>query len=311
MSYQRVNEFPYKAVVVDANGIPPVKSNVDPSQPLRRKPPSEDLFRVTPGQPLYINNNRLTFDGDRTNSNNNYGVSNPHWFGGMNREDTTQPSVPDYGPTDFVVETVKLDKEFFHQFFTSKPLLLGPDVVTSTSVHVNKRKKGRDGSQVGQFPEAVEDEHSNEAPPSTGEALRRLQEEREQSRLQQMMQKFLNEQRAQQQQAMMTTTTPTTRLFYTTTTTEPTTTISSLFSVSKQSDIPIFDSNSIDISKSVNNNNSDNENKNVQTFRRYYLPPEVMITHQLAVPTSQETNRYLSDVEGGPRKAKSTRDPDR
>ena len=53
---------PYQAVVVDSLGLPPVKSNVDPSQPLRSKPPSEQLHRVTPGQPIYINNNRVSFD---------------------------------------------------------------------------------------------------------------------------------------------------------------------------------------------------------------------------------------------------------
>ncbi len=104
-----------------------------------------------------------------------------------------------------------------------------------------------------------------------------------------MMRNFLEEKRRER---MTTTTTATT-------TTTPRTTTSSE-SISKQSDIPIFDSNSIDISKSTRNNN-------VQQFRRYYLPPEVMISHQLSIPGAGNKDRermFLEDVEGGPRKAK-------
>ena len=75
-----------------------------------------------------------------------YGVSNPHWF------DKEYPSsTENYGPNDFVVETVNLDKNFFYQFFTSKPMIIDTDVVTSKSVAVNyadknsnKGKRGRE-----------------------------------------------------------------------------------------------------------------------------------------------------------------------
>ena len=58
-------------------------------------------------------------------------------------------STAGYGPDDFVVETVNLDKNFFYQFFTSKPMIIDTDVVTSTSVQVNydqKFKRGRETS---------------------------------------------------------------------------------------------------------------------------------------------------------------------
>ena len=38
---------------------------------------------------------------------------------------------------DVIVETVNLDKNFFYQFFTSKPMIIDTDVVTSTSVQVS------------------------------------------------------------------------------------------------------------------------------------------------------------------------------
>jgi hypothetical protein len=133
------NHYPYQAVVVDSeelsstnndddyssgySGLSGVKSNVNPDQPLRQKPPSEGMFRVTPGPSL-------------GNGDTKFGVSNPHYFA-----ETLPPPTDAYGPTDFLVETVKLDKAFFHQFFTSKPLLLGTDVVTSTSVQI---KRGRE-----------------------------------------------------------------------------------------------------------------------------------------------------------------------
>ena len=47
-----------------------------------------------------------------------------------------QASTAGYGPDDFIVETVNLDKNFFYQFFTSKPMIIDTDVVTSTSVQV-------------------------------------------------------------------------------------------------------------------------------------------------------------------------------
>ena len=63
------------------------------------------------------------------------GVDNPYWF--SNGQDFSPSSTAGYGPDDFVVETVNLDKDFFYQFFTSKPMIIDTDVVTSTSVQVN------------------------------------------------------------------------------------------------------------------------------------------------------------------------------
>ena len=116
-------------LVVDAKDIPPVRSNVDPNQPLRPKPPSDGVFKVTPSP------HRKTYG--------QFGISNPNFYS----ENLQSPTTENYGPNDFIVETVKLDKDFFHQFFTSKPLLLGTDVVTSTSVKSNfdpyPRKRSR------------------------------------------------------------------------------------------------------------------------------------------------------------------------
>ena len=50
----------------------------------------------------------------------------------------SQASTAGYGPDDFIVETVNLDKNFFYQFFTSKPMIIDTDVVTSTSVKVRQ-----------------------------------------------------------------------------------------------------------------------------------------------------------------------------
>ena len=114
---------------MDAKDIPPVRSNVDPNQPLRPKPPSDGVFKVTPSP------HRKTYG--------QFGISNPNFYS----ENLHSPTTENYGPNDFIVETIKLDKDFFHQFFTSKPLLLGTDVVTSTSVKVHKdpypRKRSR------------------------------------------------------------------------------------------------------------------------------------------------------------------------
>ena len=57
-----------------------------------------------------------------------------------------QASTPGYGPDDFIVETVNLDKDFFYQFFTSKPMIIDTDVVTSTSVQVSLLHPGGLGS---------------------------------------------------------------------------------------------------------------------------------------------------------------------
>ena len=131
----------FQAIVVDSDGFPPVRSNVNLDQPLRPKPPSEGGFRVTPAPNYY-------------HSSNQYGVDNPHFYS----DDLNPVADKNYGPNDFVVETVKLDKAFFHQFFTSKPLLLGTNVVTSKSVrngNSNLRKQGRQDAS-GSIPSLLE-----------------------------------------------------------------------------------------------------------------------------------------------------------
>ena len=97
--------------------ILPARSNLGIDIPLRPKPPSEDIVQVSPSPVRY------------NNPSEQYGVNNPNWF-----SNNVPSSTPGYGPDDFVVETVNLDKNFFYQFFTSKPMILDTDVVTSTSV---------------------------------------------------------------------------------------------------------------------------------------------------------------------------------
>lgn len=139
---------PYKAIVVESDGLPPVRSNVGFSQPLRPKPPSAGVFRVTPSPNYYQTSpNYYQSSNHKIIQTPKYGINNPHYF--TDKLDSSHSETA-YGPDDFVVETVKLDKDFFHQFFTSKPLLLGTNVVTSTSVKTNSRgvtkKRGREAS---------------------------------------------------------------------------------------------------------------------------------------------------------------------
>ena len=108
--YPEYNENdPYKAIIVESDGLPPVRSNVGFSQPLRPKPPSDGVFRVTPSPNYYPSSNSKIIQTPK------YGVNNPHYFT-KNIDSSNQETA--YGPDDFVVETVKLDKDFFHQFFT-------------------------------------------------------------------------------------------------------------------------------------------------------------------------------------------------
>lgn len=118
-------------VVINNNRLPPVKSNLYSDKPLRPKPPSEQMIQVSPSPHDYSAKDKPL----------QYGVNNPHWF-----SNEVRASTPGYGPEDFVVETVNLDKNFFYQFFTSKPMIIDTDVVTSTSMQVNydKQKKGRE-----------------------------------------------------------------------------------------------------------------------------------------------------------------------
>lgn len=117
----------------------PAKSNVFGNGPLRPKPPSENIIQVSPSPQGFGEAEELP----------QLGVDNPYWF--SDSQQFSPSSTPGYGPDDFVVETVNLDKDFFYQFFTSKPMIIDTDVVTSTSVQVNKDnsvKRGRDSSNA-------------------------------------------------------------------------------------------------------------------------------------------------------------------
>ena len=106
----------------------PAKSNVFGNGPLRPKPPSENIIQVSPSPQGFGEAEELP----------QLGVDNPYWF--SDSQQFSPSSTPGYGPDDFVVETVNLDKDFFYQFFTSKPMIIDTDVVTSTSVQVNEMK---------------------------------------------------------------------------------------------------------------------------------------------------------------------------
>ena len=71
----------------------PARSNLGIDIPLRPKPPSEDIVQVSPSPDRY------------NNPAQRYGVNNPNWF-----SNNVPSSAPGYGPEDFVVETVNLDK---------------------------------------------------------------------------------------------------------------------------------------------------------------------------------------------------------
>jgi len=127
-------ESEYDIVTNYDKDLPPVRSNLYSEGPLRPKPPSERIIQVSPAPHNY----------NKDIPPIQYGVSNPNWY-----SNEVKASTDGYGPDDFVVETVNLDKNFFYQFFTSKPMIIDTDVVTSTSVQVNydqKFKRGRETS---------------------------------------------------------------------------------------------------------------------------------------------------------------------
>ena len=116
----------HQAIVVeDGSSLPPVRSNVNPDQPLRPKPPS------APRQPIRPNYQ----DTPRPNyyqHSNNYGVENPQYHSDNKDKTAGSKLVKVYGPDDFMTETVQLDKAYFHQvcqitlehlwgFFSGKP----------------------------------------------------------------------------------------------------------------------------------------------------------------------------------------------
>ena len=229
-------DAPYDAVVVDANfDLPPVRSNVDLDKPLRPKPPSDGVFKVTPAPSF------------SSNSAAKYGVPNPNFY-----SDNLGPT-DNYGQDDFMVETVKLDKAFFHQFFTSKPLLLGTSHVTSKSVEVDKnfafaRKRSRKTS--ADLPEALI--HDLNMPKFTD------------SKLQQM---------AKNHQHQKTTSPETTTMSSTTSTSTTTTTLKPETEKRTTAYVQNTSKKISDVPKIINS---------VKTFTRYYIPPEVKISHSVA-----------------------------
>jgi hypothetical protein len=214
-----INREEYDVVYDRGALIPPARSNLNLDAPLRPKPPSEAIIQVSPSPP----NRYMDEDMDDFH---HYGVNNPAWF-----SQGLPSSTAGYGPDDFVVETVNLDKDFFYQFFTSKPMIIDTDVVTSTSVqvtydHQSLGKRGR-GDSLSGLPEDL-------ASGSAGSAYKDLQQE------------AMKENAAAGQ-----VTQPTVHL------------------VTKPSEVP-----------QILNNAS--------KFKRYHVPPEVRITHNLHVPKNRQ-----------------------
>jgi hypothetical protein len=197
--------------------VPPARSNLNPDGPLRPKPPSETIVQVSPSPPHR--------PGDRESGEaQRYGVNNPAWF-----SQGLYSSTPGYGPDDFIVETVNLDKDFFYQFFTSKPMILDTDVVTSTSVQVTYDqqqlgKRGR-GESLSDLPEDLSADSSVPA------------------------QKNVDEKDFEG--GGFKSTPPTIHM------------------VTKPAEVPEI----------LNN---------VSKFKRYHVPPEVRITHNLSMPKSRQ-----------------------
>ena len=237
---------PYKAIVVESDGsLPPIRSNVGFDRPLRPKPPSDGVFRVTPSPNYHSSSNHKIIQTPK------YGVNNPHYFSenlGNSHSETG------YGPDDFVVETVKLDKDFFHQFFTSKPLLLGTNVVTSTSVKMNSRdvlkKRGRDANV-----DDTNDMSQLEIPLVNSSSFIR-------SKLREMAKYHSHKKEGRSNisssyKVKTTTVRPTTKRTTRKATSKTRPTVSSKPSKTKN---------------------------NVKVFKRYYIPPEVKITHNMNLP---------------------------
>ena len=121
----------YDVVTSNYASLPP-QSNLVSGGPLRPKPPSDHIIQVSPSPQGYGEEEELL----------QFGVSNPHWYS----QELSPSSTAGYGPDDFVVETVNLDKNFFYQFFTSKPMLMDSGAVTPSSVQVNQTECDNDVS---------------------------------------------------------------------------------------------------------------------------------------------------------------------
>ena len=202
-------------------------------------------------QPYYAT--ILTFRVTPTPNLNNYGqlgVQNPNFY----NQDQNGPTTEQYGPNDFIVETVKLDKDFFHQFFTSKPLLIGTDVVTSKSVKVDKT--------IQSWPRKRSRKTSAELPDSIVDFSQTLAEIANPSKLRQMALQHVENRKIDP--VTVKTTTKKTE----TTTTMPTTTTKT--TTTERYIPPAPRSKISDVPKIINS---------VKTFTRYYIPPEVKISH--------------------------------
>ena len=228
---------------MDAEDISPVRSNVNPDQPLRPKPPSDGVFKVTP-QPNHY-------------SHGKFGVQNPNYYS----ESLSGPTTENYGPNDFIVETVKLDKQFFNQFFTSKPLLLGTDVVTSTSVKVHKEPYPRKRSRKtnAELPDSLIDFSQQKYPKMPSNTLLHQMAINHYNKADTKLPTLSSIHKSTKSPTTINTTSTTT----TTTTTPKTTTRTTLSTTSMTSKIS-------DVPNIINS---------VKTFKRYYIPPEVKISH--------------------------------
>ena len=229
---------PYNAIVVDSEHLHPVRSNLGLDQPLRPKPPSDGVFHVTPSPNYYQHQQQ-----------HQYGVDNPHYYSQKldNVGSLKTNADPIYGPGDFVVETVKLDKDFFHHFFTSKPLLLGTDVVTSTSMKINRKEHVHNNALKKRGREAIDETPQIDIPIVNSKLFI-------QSKLQEMA-KYHSENEGKYDGQVLT------NLMMVTSTEQPTTTTTIPAKKAKEG-------------KPANN---------VKIFKRYHIPAEVQISHGLSM----------------------------
>ena len=231
----------------------------------RPKPPDNGSFKVTPAPNLH--------------TYGKIGIKNPHYY---SHDNHYGPTTEKYGPDDFIVETVKLDSDFFHQFFTSKPLLIGTDVVTSKSVTTNvnanvnekfqqfyPRKRSRKTS--ADLPDTLLDFHQSLTNivnhPSKLQQMAMQHVESNQPIVNYLKPKGTPIPKSGVSQTLSTTSAPEPKTWTTTTesTSNPTTTTTTTTLRPTQKYEIISD-----VPKIINS---------VKTFTRYYIPPEVKVSH--------------------------------
>lgn len=234
----------------------------------RPKPPNNGSFKVTPAPNLH--------------TYGKIGIKNPHYY---SHDNHYGPTTEKYGPDDFIVETVKLDSDFFHQFFTSKPLLIGTDVVTSKSVTTNvnanvnekfqqfyPRKRSRKTS--ADLPDTLLDFHQsltnivNHPSKLQQMALQHVESNQPKVELVNYLKpKPKPNPKSGFSQTLSTTSAPEPKTWTTTTksTSNPTTTTTTTTLRPTQKYEIISD-----VPKIINS---------VKTFTRYYIPPEVKVSH--------------------------------